>query len=394
MNNKSKIGQATNIFQEAIDLDTTSNTTSAISKYEEGVQIASNVIDRKNPNGTFKYSQNYRDRWLEKIQQYENRIEDLKLVERLNNLLPSIPTSVSGIPPLKCKYSSDRRLRLQVAKKLTLIQQEEFRRLKDDITTKLINFKKQRQEHKIEMYTELKKIAAKLFLEAQKNPTIAAYLESSKAYDKAYDYLYKRTIVSSIDTIDWLYQSEYELLLSKVKRCFVDFLKNLDVSTLGEDVSEKNKQLIQSTLTHYTQSITAGILLADYFLTNNDDGIIRKFGEWCTTKPDCDFSSDNGGTELSRKCRTPPSPINRAEHRILSDEPELAAARAAPVAAQVEGEAMLAVGGKKKKNKYIKRKKITVKKVGVYRSKGGYYFRRYKNGNVKRISKEIYKKLK
>ena len=60
--------------------------------------------------------------------------------------------------------------------------------------------------------------------------------------------------------------------------------------------------------------------------------------------------------------------------------------------AQAQG--VLAGGGKKKKNKYIKRKKITVKKVGVYRSKGGYYFRRYKNGNVKRISKEIYKKLK
>ena len=53
--------------------------------------------------------------------------------------------------------------------------------------------------------------------------------------------------------------------------------------------------------------------------------------------------------------------------------------------------AILAAGGKKKNKS---RKKLTVKKVGVYRSKGGYYYRRYKNGKVKRISKEIYKKLK
>lgn len=59
-----------------------------------------------------------------------------------------------------------------------------------------------------------------------------------------------------------------------------------------------------------------------------------------------------------------------------------------------KAEALLASGGKKKKNKYIKRKKVTVKKVGVYRSKGGYYYRRYKNGKRKRISKEMYYKLK
>ena len=52
-----------------------------------------------------------------------------------------------------------------------------------------------------------------------------------------------------------------------------------------------------------------------------------------------------------------------------------------------------ATGGGKKKNKYIK-KKENVKKVGVYRSKGGYYYRRYKNGKKKRISKEMYHKLK
>lgn len=39
------------------------------------------------------------------------------------------------------------------------------------------------------------------------------------------------------------------------------------------------------------------------------------------------------------------------------------------------------------------KKKHIVKKVGVYRSKGGYYYRRYKNGKVKRISKEIYKNI-
>ena len=52
-----------------------------------------------------------------------------------------------------------------------------------------------------------------------------------------------------------------------------------------------------------------------------------------------------------------------------------------------------ATAGGKKKNKYIK-KKENVKKVGVYRSKGGYYYRRYKNGKKKRISKEMYHKLK
>ena len=39
-------------------------------------------------------------------------------------------------------------------------------------------------------------------------------------------------------------------------------------------------------------------------------------------------------------------------------------------------------------------KKISVKKIGVYRTKGGYFYRRYKNGKVKRISKETYKKSK
>lgn len=55
--------------------------------------------------------------------------------------------------------------------------------------------------------------------------------------------------------------------------------------------------------------------------------------------------------------------------------------------------ALLANGGKKQ-HKYIKRKKVNVKKVGVYRSKSGYFYRRYKNGKVKRISKETYKKSK
>ena len=52
-------------------------------------------------------------------------------------------------------------------------------------------------------------------------------------------------------------------------------------------------------------------------------------------------------------------------------------------------------GGKKRKlikKKSISKKKPIAKKTGVYRSKGGYFYRRYKNGKVKRISKETYKK--
>lgn len=74
--------------------------------------------------------------------------------------------------------------------------------------------------------------------------------------------------------------------------------------------------------------------------------------------------------------------ITQGEVEVLEPAPE-----------PVQRLALLAQGGKKK-HKYIKRKKVSVKNVGVYRSKGGYYYRRYKNGKVKRISKEIYKKLK
>ena len=53
------------------------------------------------------------------------------------------------------------------------------------------------------------------------------------------------------------------------------------------------------------------------------------------------------------------------------------------------------VGGKRtKKKKVSKKKKSIIKKVGVYRTKGGYFYRRYKNGKVKRISKETYQKSK
>ena len=45
-------------------------------------------------------------------------------------------------------------------------------------------------------------------------------------------------------------------------------------------------------------------------------------------------------------------------------------------------------GGRKIKNKCSK------KKVGVYRTKNGYYYRMYKNGKKKRISKEMYFKIK
>jgi len=44
-------------------------------------------------------------------------------------------------------------------------------------------------------------------------------------------------------------------------------------------------------------------------------------------------------------------------------------------------------GGKKKKV-------VKKKKVGVYRTPTGRYYRRFQNGNVKRISREVYKKLK
>ena len=58
-------------------------------------------------------------------------------------------------------------------------------------------------------------------------------------------------------------------------------------------------------------------------------------------------------------------------------------------------QAMLASGGGHKKKKPLaKKKKPLAKKTGVYHSKGGYFYRRYKNGKVKRISKETYKKSK
>ncbi len=47
-------------------------------------------------------------------------------------------------------------------------------------------------------------------------------------------------------------------------------------------------------------------------------------------------------------------------------------------------------GGKKKPIKKIP----TKKKIGVYRTSGGYYYRRFRNGDVKRISKDEYKKRK
>lgn len=66
--------------------------------------------------------------------------------------------------------------------------------------------------------------------------------------------------------------------------------------------------------------------------------------------------------------------------------------------AQAQAQQALAGGGKKRKSNKKKslsnKKKVNVKKVGVYRSKGGYFYRRYKNGKVKRISKETYKKSK
>ena len=66
--------------------------------------------------------------------------------------------------------------------------------------------------------------------------------------------------------------------------------------------------------------------------------------------------------------------------------------------AQAQPQQALAGGGKKRKSNKKKslsnKKKVNVKKVGVYRSKGGYFYRRYKNGKVKRISKETYKKSK
>jgi hypothetical protein len=46
-------------------------------------------------------------------------------------------------------------------------------------------------------------------------------------------------------------------------------------------------------------------------------------------------------------------------------------------------------GGKKKKN--VRKNKT---KVGVYRTPTGRFYRRFQNGNVKRISREVYKKLK
>lgn len=46
-------------------------------------------------------------------------------------------------------------------------------------------------------------------------------------------------------------------------------------------------------------------------------------------------------------------------------------------------------GGKKKKN--VRKNKT---KVGVYRTPTGRFYRRFHNGNVKRISREVYKKLK
>jgi hypothetical protein len=80
---------------------------------------------------------------------------------------------------------------------------------------------------------------------------------------------------------------------------------------------------------------------------------------------------------------------------IIQDEVEAQKTAPAQASAQAQAQAMLAVGGGgKKQHKYIKRKKVNVKKVGVYRSKGGYFYRRYKNGKVKRISKETYKKSK
>lgn len=47
-------------------------------------------------------------------------------------------------------------------------------------------------------------------------------------------------------------------------------------------------------------------------------------------------------------------------------------------------------GGKRKPIK----KKPTKKKIGVYQTGGGYYYRRFRNGDVKRISKDEYKKRK
>ena len=48
------------------------------------------------------------------------------------------------------------------------------------------------------------------------------------------------------------------------------------------------------------------------------------------------------------------------------------------------------IGGKKKKKNVRKNKT----KVGVYRTPTGRFYRRFQNGNVKRISREVYKKLK
>ena len=238
--------------------------------------------------------------------------------------------------------------------------------------------------------------------------------QSINEYDKAFDILCQSKKVSENKAIDWLYKSEYEILLSRVKRCFVDFLIEFDVETL-KDGDPKN--LIKSTKTAYQHHpINAGILLAEHFLEERpmNDEIVSKFGDWCTENPHCDFSSSSGGNsdkalcaaeairaEAISKGQALPITIKVQQPAAVVQQParkQPAAVVQQPARKQAVAERVPARGGKKRKSNKKKslsnRKKLIIKKVGVYKTKSGYFYRRYKNGKVKRISKETYKKSK
>ena len=419
MNNKSKIGKATNIFKEAVDLDNKSKITNAITKYEKGLEIALNVIFRTNPYGISIYSQNNRDKWLEKIKQYKNRIQILKNIkqERIRYEYPpelyfydKIGYSVIDFKKqFKINDLNDCTLTVSqvIITAIKFLEDYEQRVLEYGYSFEQLLI----SQNKTNNNAKKKANAAKLIKEYR---TILSNAQEQISRTDIFNI--SGTITNCLQTIQNLQRAyliirvNYDLYLRLGNKYIHSIAPKLPPMKLPLPVKQKKDfymyiDLLFSESKDGTQKPAGMGLNCEWYWLN----VLQPF--FVKNKLSLVNTSRNITSEVKQLVQIL-SEDNRLIYRCfvklysewkggegggIADLVNMMKPQGEPAQQQqqrLQAEAMSAGGGKKKKNKYIKRKKITIKKVGVYRSKGGYYYRRYKNCKVKRISKETYKKLK
>ena len=335
-----ELRQAIEILTSATILNKPETYTEALLKYEQGTGILLKFIESTNSvisNDTRIKIDGYFKRIKNLKEVLEQAAEQSKALDNLSRLtLPSTAVATKAAAPqqatvlIHCKYSSSGEISDIVFRDFARKQLETLRVIESTPEfDKLFNISNipRFKERKEFSFNNFRRNGALHFAGSSKEKVKRNYMKSVNLLSKAFDCLHANndnslakihnanTQNSKSDARDWLYECEYEELLSKVKRCFVDFFIQNKLNI--DELSDNDQRIISNTFLNYPD-INAGILLADYFLkrfknkahVNNDNKILDKFSEWSLEAPHCDFSKSGGGDmeNFLKKCNESASP--------------------------------------------------------------------------------------